>query len=230
MSRTAEARPLPTVPGAVAAAIRDLLEHPVPLVLANVAWAAVALVTWLAAMAWLPLGIALAVGLAWPAAAVSGLAARVVRGEEVGVRDALRWPIARPSVPLLGALAVVVAAVLAADLGIALGRGDLLGVALATAAGWGLVALVALCCVAWPLLGDPARRSLGALRLLRLAVAIAVLRTPRIGAATVLTVLLLLVSVILAAAVMTVSVSVAALLLARVVLPLADAVDPPPGD
>lgn len=227
MSAPARALPVIGLTATVVAAGRDLLEHLVPLVLANIVWAVVAFVAWLAALVWLPLGVIAATALVWPAATVSGVAARVVRGDEVGVRDALRWPVGRSAVVLLGALAVAAAVVLAVDLGAALGGGDLLGVALATAAGWGLAALTVLACVAWPLLGDPARRSLGARQVVRLAVTIALVRTPRIVAVSIVTVVLLLVSLVLVAAVMTVSVSLAALILARVVLPLADEIDPP---
>jgi hypothetical protein len=230
MSAPAGVLPATGVTAAVAAAVRDLLEHLVPLVLANVVWAAAAFVGWLAAMLWAPLGVAIAIALVWPTAAVSGIASRIVRGDEVAVRDALRWPVGRSAVVLWGALSVLAAVVLVVDLGAALGRQDLLGAAWATAACWGLVALVVVACVVWPLLGDPARGSLGARRLVRLAVTITLLRTPRVVVASVVAVALLLVSVVLAAAIMTVSVSLAALLLARVVLPLADAIDPPPSD
>jgi hypothetical protein len=213
------------VRGAGVRAIRDVLEHPVPLIAANLAWGVVAFAAWLGATIAAPLGIAFALLLVWPTATIAAIAGRVVRGQEPALRDVVRWPVGRPAVALLGALAVACGLVGVADLEAALARGDLMGIAFATLAGWGLVASTVLACVAWPLLGDPARADLGAREVLRLSATIALTRTPRVVAAWSVVSVLLVVSAVLAAAIVMVSVSLAALLLARVVLPMADALD-----
>jgi hypothetical protein len=228
MSLAADALPQTSVLAAAAEAVRHLLDHPGPLILANVAWGAVALVTWLAAAVSPPLGIALAVVLAWPAAAVAQVACRVVRATDVSLGSAVRWPIRRPAVAVMGAIAVMCAVVLTVNIQGALARGDLLGIAFATVAGWGLVALGVVASVAWPLLGDPRRSGAGVTDTLRLAVAVTLVRTPRIAGACLLVWGFLVISTVLAAAILTVSVSIAALFLARVVLPIADTLVPAP--
>jgi hypothetical protein len=222
VSLAADTLPQTSIPAAAVAAGRDLLDHPGPLILANVAWGAIALIAWLATSVAAPLGIVLAVVLAWPAAAVAGVAGRVVRGSDLSLGTALRWPIGRPAVAVLGALTVMCAVVLMVNIQGALGRGDLLGVAFATVAAWGLVALGVVASVAWPLVGDPRRASLGVTETLRLAVAVTLVRTARVVCACLLVWCFLVVSAVLAAAILTVSVSIAALFLARVILPVAD--------
>ena len=226
MSLAADALPETSIPAATAEAVRDLLDHPGPLILANVAWGAVALIAWLATSIAPALGIAGAVVLAWPAAAVAGVAGRVVRGSDVSLGTAVRWPIRRPATAVLGGLAVLGATVLIVNIQVALGRGDLLGVAFATVAAWGLVALGIVASVAWPLLGDPRRPGLGVTDTLRLAATVTLVRTPRVVGACLLVWCFLVVSAVLAAAILTISVCIAALVLARVILPVADALPP----
>jgi hypothetical protein len=126
-------------------------------------------------------------------------------------------------VAVLGALVVISAVVCLVNIQGALGRGDLFGVAFATVAAWGLVALGVVASVAWPLLGDPRRPGLGVTDTLRLALTVTLVRTPRVVCACLLVWCFLVVSAVLAAAILTVSVSIAALVLARVILPVADA-------
>jgi hypothetical protein len=221
---------LPAIGGlqAIAPSVRDLLEHPLPLITANVVWGLVALVAWSASLLSPVLAVLALVVLVWPTVAVATVAARVVRDEEVGIRDAFRWPIRRPAVVLLGLMVVAGVAIGGTDIVLALGRGDLLGVAFATAAAWGLIALWALACVAWPLLGDPARADRGATAVARLTLTVALLHTSRVLGAAVLIALMSVVSTVLIAAILTISVSLAALVLCRVMLPLADVVERTP--
>ncbi|MET0772952.1 MAG: hypothetical protein ABWZ82_07700 [Candidatus Limnocylindrales bacterium] len=225
MTGVADALPATTIRAAVAGAIQALLEHPVPLIAANIAWGAIALTAWLASFVAAPVAIVLAVLLAWPAAALAGVAGRVLRDVDVSLRDALRWPVRRPAVAVLAVLAVLCAVVGVVNIQAALARADLLGVAFATVAAWGLVALGVVASVAWPLVGDPRRDGLGVTGILRLAVMVVLLRTPRIAATCLVVWCFLLVSTVLAAALLTVSVAIAALVLSRVVLPIADALD-----
>lgn len=214
------------VRAAIVPSVRDLLEHPAPLLLANVVWGAIALVAWTAWLVSPVSGLVLTVVLGWPAAVIAMVAARVVRGEPVAALDALRWPLTRGTVPMLALGAVLVVAVALVDVTVGLGRGDVVGLVFATVAGWAVVALVALACVVWPILGDPRRQGLGIRRVVRLAVAVAFLHTLRVTAAGLLAALVIAVSTILVAPVLTVSLSLVALMLCRVVLPLADALDP----
>lgn len=225
MSVTTGAIPTVTVRNAIGPAVRDLLEHPIPLIAVNVVWGSIALVAWMAALVSPPIAVVVSLLLVWPTAAVARVAARVVRADEVGFLDAFRWQLSRPAVAVLGLVAVLGAVVALVDIRLALALGDAAGIALATAAGWGLVALVVLACVAWPLLGDPSRASLTTRGLARLAVSVALLHTPRVLACVALVALALLVSAVLAAALLSVSVSLVALVLCRVMLPLGDTVE-----
>lgn len=208
--------------GAVRAAVRDLLEHPLPLITANLAWGAIAFGVWLTAFLSLPLATLLSLLLAWPAAVIASVASGIVRGADLSLLEALRWQLRRPAVPILGALGVLAAVVGVVNLQLALARGDLLGAAFATVTFWGLVALAVVASVAWVVLGDARYRALSAGAVVRLAVAVVLVRTARVALTCALVWCLLLVSAVLAAALLTVSVALAALVLARVVLPAAD--------
>jgi hypothetical protein len=214
----------------VGPAIRDLLEHPIPLIAANVTWALVAVVAWTAWLVSPVVGVAASVLLAWPAAALAAVAGRVVRDAPVGVRDAFRWPLTRAAVPLLGLAATVIALVATVDLAAALDRDDLAGAAFATLAAWALLALGVMACVTWPLVGDPRRAARGTRALVRLATTVAFLHTLRVTLAALGSAVVLAVSAVLVAPLLTVSMGLVALLLCRVVLPLADAYDPPPDE
>lgn len=225
---TAGVAPRKRVPAAVGPAVRDLLEHPVPLIAANVVWALMAVVAWTAWLVSPVAGIMASVLLAWPAAALAAVAGRIVRDAPVGLRDAFRWPIRRAAVPLLGLVATVVAVVAIVDLVAALDRDDPLGAAFATLAAWALVALGVMACVTLPLVGDPMRAAKGTRALLRLATTVTLLHTGRVVLAALGSVVMLGVSAILIAPLLTVSMGFVASLLCRVVVPLADAHDPPP--
>jgi hypothetical protein len=211
---------------AIARSVRDLLDHAVPLITANVVWGVLAFLAWFAAALSPVTGIAAAIALAWPTVTVATVAARVVRGEELTLRDALRWPLTRPAVLVLGAATVLGATIGVVDLTVGLERGDMMGMAFATAAVWGLIALIALACVAWPLLGDPRRATLSTGRLVRLALTVAFVRTPRVLLTASLVTVWLVLSGVFAAALLTVSLALATLVLCRVMLPIADAIDP----
>jgi hypothetical protein len=222
------ALPAVGVTRAAGLAVRDLLDHPVPLVAANVVWGLVAFTAWAAFLVSPVVGVLVAVVMTWPTATVSAVAARVVRGERVGLRDALRWPVRRPAVGLLGLVTVIGVVIGGADIALALARDDLPGVAFATAVAWGLVALCVLACVAWPLIGDPQRIDRRARDLARMAVTVTLLHTPRVLVAAAVIALGCLVSAVLIAALLTVFMSLAALILCRIVLPLADAAERDP--
>jgi len=59
-----------------------------------------------------------------------------------------------------GVVLLSISLVLFIDLVAAVGSGDVVGIAFATMAGWGLAILAILACCWWPLLVDPARRAL----------------------------------------------------------------------
>jgi hypothetical protein len=194
-------------------------------VVANIVWGVVALIVWLGLLVALPVGVVLAVILAWPTAVMGTLAGRMVRGEQVTLRDASRWP-RRMAVPLLGAGLVAGGVVVWADLQLGLETGGPMGVALATASGWGLVALVIVGCCVWPLLGDPMRVDRSAGGLVRLGVGVAFVAPGRTAGLAVVCLVGIVLSAILTAALLTVSVAFLALLCAHVVLPIADRIDP----
>jgi uncharacterized membrane protein YesL len=97
-----------------------------------------------------------------------------------------------------------------------------LGWALATAAFWGLLVIVALATALWPILGDPARRSTPLGEAVRLA-ALLVLASPgRMFRLSIVVAVLAVVSTILFAAIVSISVGYIALVSSRIVLPEAD--------
>lgn len=222
--RALRAPGLPGVRSAARTALVELWYHPWPALAANLAWAAGALLVLGVASVW-PLGGLLLLPLvAVPFAGVMAIATRIVRGETVEVRDAFRaWRTHGGRAALLGVLTAVVLLVLAADVVIGLASmGGPMGWALATGAGWALLAVLALLLHAWPSLLDPAApdRSVGTA--LRLGARVALVFPGRAVALTLLAGVVLLVATVLFAVLATVAMAWLAIFASVVVLPAAD--------
>ncbi len=128
------------------------------------------------------------------------------------------------AVPALiaGALMVAAVAILGTNLLAGLARGDLIGVAIATLAGWGLLALWLLAFPFWVLLADPARVDWPPLEVARAAAVLLLERPGRMVGLGLALAAILAVGTVLVAALLTVAVAYAALATAHVVLPAAD--------
>lgn len=215
---------LPGVRGAARTALVELWYHPWPALTSNLAWAMGALLALGVASAWPLGGLVLLPLVAVPFAGVMAVATHIVRGEPVDVRDAFRaWRTHGGRAAFLGVLTVVVLAVLAADVVIGLASmGGPVGWALATGAGWALLAIIALLLHAWPLLLDPVEpgRSVGAA--LRLGARVALVFPGRAAALTLLAAVVLIVATVLFAVLATVAMAWLAIFASVVVLPAAD--------
>jgi hypothetical protein len=220
----AEAVDSPGVRTALRTAAIDLYYHSIRLVPANLAWAGVAMAGLFAASWGAPVVALVALPcLALPLVGIGRLAGHIARRQEVVLTDAVTA--ARSlAVPALvaGGIMVGAVAVLGTNLVAGLGRGDLIGVALATLAGWGLVALWLAAFPFWVLLADPARADWPPLDVARLAVVLLLERPGRMVGLGVALAAILAVGTVLVAALLTVAVAYAALATAHVVLPVAD--------
>jgi hypothetical protein len=161
--------------------------------------------------------------LAWPIAGLFRLGARATRGVGVSLGDALD-PVRESPWRLLGIGFGFSAAVLvlATNLVGGLATGGLGPWVLATAAGWGLVAVVSFGFAFWPIAMDPSRASTPWRERARLAALLVLAHPGRVGAlALVLTVLLAL-STAVVALVLTVTPGFAALVACRFIVPASD--------
>ena len=205
-------------------AVDDLYHHSPRLVAANLIWGA-CLLAWLVLVAAVPLTILAVPLLGIPTAGVFGLAGRIVRGGPVSVGDALRpWRDARLArdATVLGALVTYPAIVLGTNVLAGLSTGSPLGWAMATLAGWGLVATWLLAWIAWPVVLDPAAATVPLVDRLRLSAAVAA-RAPGTTAATALVLaIVVVVGLVLVVALLAVAMAFAALIATRRVLPVVD--------
>jgi hypothetical protein len=224
----------PRVPGvreAARLAVVDLYHHSIRFVAVNVAWGLgliglLAIATWGAPL----LALVLAPLLALPLVGMARIAGEVVRGEDVVLADA--WDAVRElAVPglIAGALGTIAGVVLASNVLLGLATGSALAVAIAVAAGWGLVALALVAFPFWVLLADPARRGRGLAGAVRDGTALLLVEPVCLLALTTVLTIVLVVGTILVAAILTVAVAYAVLVTARVVIPVADRLVGPTG-
>jgi hypothetical protein len=216
---------LPAVPslgGAIRLAVQDFYYHSWRLLPANVMWSAVALV--IVALGILtPLAIALVPLLVLPTAGVFRVTTRIARGESVSLWDAVdAWRTDLVATLAVGIAFVAAVAVLGSNVMTGATSDSPLGWALATLAGWGLLATWLYAWTAWPILADPARVGQPAAEKARLAGLLLLARPVRIGVLGVALAVFLLISAVAVVALATVSIAVAALVASRFVLPAAD--------
>ena len=196
--------------------------------LPNVAWGA-GLVGLLAAIGISGAGFLLAPLLALPTVGIYRVAALIVREEPVSMADGFSsWRHFGLSAITLGAVLLGCVAVFATNLITGIQNSGVVGWSLATFAGWGLVATAILATVAWPLLVDPWRASLGLRGVLRLASLLAIAFPLRFGALAVCLVLFVVVSTFAVVVLLTIAIGITALIATRYVLPAADRFVPPP--
>lgn len=217
----------PSVGRAIRGAAVDFYYNSWRLVPANILWA----VGFLGLVVAGPtlLGLVIAPLLALPTAGLFAMAGRLARLEptafgDFGAAIVASW---RPAL-LVGAATTGLGLVFTTNLLVGLRADEPLGWFVGAAAFWGIVGLGLGLLALWPLLGDPRRRALPLGRRLRLAALVLLVRPLRIVALGSFSILVLVVSTVLVAALLTVSVAYLCLVAARVVLPIADLVEPPP--
>jgi hypothetical protein len=180
---------------------------------------------WVAIVAVVPIALLAAPLLGIPTAGVFGLAGRIVRGGPVSVGDAMRpWRDAQLAFRaiVLGALVGYPAIVLGTNVLGGLSVGSPLGWAVATLAGWGLVATWVLAWVAWPVVVDPDAGAAPLTDRLRLTAGVAASEPGLTAATAVLLAVVVAVGLVLVVALLTVAMALAALIATRRVLPVAD--------
>ena len=210
--------------GALRRAIADFYFNSIRLVPANLIWGGgLLLLAWVAMVFGLLPALLLSPLLGIPLVGVYRIAGHVVRGEDAVLSDAFRAMRERILPALL--LADVVAwggVLLAINVRLGLEAGTVVGWGFATFAGWGLVALVCISVVAWPITGDPDRRDLSFVTILRLAGYVVLARPVVMMVLTLVVVVLGIVSTIAFAAIVSISIAYLALVSSRIVLPEAD--------
>jgi hypothetical protein len=217
----------PRLAGSIRAAATDFLGNSWRLLVANLVWG-FALVALLGAVAISPLAWLLAPLLALPTVGIYRVAALLVRGEPVSVRDGFgAWRRFGGRAMVVGALLLGCVAVFATNLVTGIQNSGVVGWSLATFAGWGLVATAIASSVVWPLLVDPWRGRLGLGDVLRLTSLLALAFPLRFGALAAVLVLLVALSTFAVVVVFSIAIGFAALIACRYVLPAADRFLPP---
>jgi hypothetical protein len=214
----------PRLAGAVRAAAVDFYYHSIRLVPANVAWGVpFTMALWLAFGGAIVPAICIAATLGVPTAGIFRLATLAARGEDVNLSDAFAAWRAYFVPALVGGVALTVAAtVFATNVATGVGIGSPPGWALATLAGWGLLATWTFSLAFWPLLVDPARHHLSSIARAKLAALLVIAFPGRLGALATVSAILAIISTVAFAAIVTVSVAFIALITARYCLPAAD--------
>jgi hypothetical protein len=217
------ARPTaPTIGSALRTAGQDAYYHSWRLLPANVVWSVAALAV-VVGLALSPIAVVLAPLVALPIAGIFRVTTRIARGEAVSFWDAIdAWRTdVRPTLAF-GIGLVVAGLVLGSNVVNGLLSGSPVGCALATLAGWGLLATWVFAWTAWPILLDPARAGRPAADRLRLAGLLVLAYPLRFAAFGIALAVFLALSTVLVVALATISVAFAALVASRFVLPAAD--------
>jgi hypothetical protein len=159
------------------------------------------------------------------AAGMMRMATRLIRDGHTDFSD-FTEVVRRPwRILALGALQLVVTAVLVADMSIAAAWQSWPGTFLVVSAGYGLLVLWAFALVAWPLLLDPERESDGVRKRLWLAFVVLLAYPMRIALFALLIGALLVFATLAIAPIITFAIGLAWLAIARYVLPIADRVE-----
>ena len=209
---------------AVRSAAGDFYVNSWRLVPANLVWAAGFLLLLLLGGAGSPILAALfAPLLAFPTFGLFRMAGLIHRGNGVSAADSLRaWRTMWPRILILGTVSVGAAIVFLTNVAVGLVRQDVVGVGIATAAAWGLLAMAVLTAIVWPLAADPNRAERPFRDILRLAALLAIAFPVRFGALTLVLLVILGISTVMFVALLTVGIAFVSLVAARYVLPAAD--------
>ena len=194
------------------------------LVPANLAWAAGLLLLLLLGGTGNPLlAVVSAPLLAFPTFGLFRMAGLIHRGNGVSLGDSFSaWRSMWPRILVLGVVLVGAAIVFVTNLAVGIVRQDVVGIAIATAAAWGVLALVILGAIIWPLAADPDRADRSFRDIVKLAATLAIGFPVRFGGLTIVLLVVLAISTVLFVALLTVGIAFVALLSTRFVLPAAD--------
>ena len=214
--------PPPSLLGSVRASLTDYLENAWRLVVPNLVWGALLALT-LAATSVSPFAWLLAPLLAVPAIGIFRVAALIVRREPVSTLDAFTaWARFGVRALVAGTLTLGLGAVFVVNIVTGLQGAGLLGWVFATFAGWGLIAVLVVTTVVWPLLVDPRRDALGLRGGLRLASLLALAFPLRFGALTLVLAAFVAASTFAVVMLLTIAIGLSALVACHYVLPAAD--------
>lgn len=216
--------PAPRLGSALRSAASDFYFNSWRLVPANLIWAAGFLLLLLLSGTGNPfLALLLAPLLAFPTFGLFRLAALIHRGNGVTAGDAIGpWRTMWPRILALGLAFVAIAVVFLTNVAIGILRQDVIGIAIATAAAWGVVALVVIGVILWPLAADPARADRPLREVVRLAALLGIAFPVRFGALSAVVLVVLAISTVAFVALLTVGIAFSALIASRFVLPAAD--------
>lgn len=214
----------PSLGSALRLAATDFYFNSWRLVPANLVWAAGLLVLLLlAGTGNALLGLVFAPLLAFPTFGLFAMAGMIHRGNGVSTTDSFRaWRTMWQRIAVLGVVLVGAAAIFVTNVAVGILRQDVIGIAIATAAAWGLLAMVVVGVILWPLAADPDRAERPFREVVKLAALLALAFPIRFGALSLLLLVIVAISTVLFVALLTVGIAFVALLSARFVLPAAD--------
>ena len=224
LEEPALAAPPPSLPTAVRQAFTDFFFNSWRIVPVNVVWGVWLLVVLFAwASTNLVVAIVLSPPLVIPLAGMARFGGLATRRQGIDLSDALDPIRRRPRAVLAAGIGFAAAlVVLGVNVVSGLAMGGVVGIALTTIAGWGLVGLLGFALTFWPLLTDPARDAVPSKAIARLAGLLLLAHPLRIGLLAVVVGAILAVSTVAFAALITVAVGLVLLIAARYVLPAAD--------
>jgi uncharacterized membrane protein YesL len=214
----------PTIRGALRLAGSDFYFNSWRLVPSNLVWGGGLLVLLvlggigpvLPALALTPL-------LAFPAVGLFHLAGLISRGNGVSIGEGFAaWRMLWRRALGLGLATTGLGLMFVTNITVGVLREDVIGVAIATAAGWGLLALLVVSCVLWPLATDPARTERTLSDLVALALRLTLAYPVRFLALGLVIAAIVAISTVAFVAILSVSVGFVALVATRFVLPAAD--------
>jgi uncharacterized membrane protein YesL len=214
----------PTIRGALRLAGSDFYFNSWRLVPSNLVWGAgLLLLLVLAGTGALLPALALTPLLAFPGLGLFHLAGLIGRGNGASIGEGFAaWRLLWRRAVALGVATTGLGLMFVTNITVGALRQDVIGVAIATAAGWGLLAMLVVSCVLWPLATDPARTNRSLRDLVGLALRLTLAYPVRFLALGLVIAAIVALSTIAFVAILSVSVGLVALVATRFVLPAAD--------
>jgi hypothetical protein len=214
----------PTIRGVLRLAGSDFYFNSWRLVPSNLVWGAgLLLVLVVAGIGAVLPALALTPLLAFPALGLFHLAGLIARGRGVSIGEGFAaWRLLWRRALGLGLATTGLGVMFVTNITVGILREDVIGIAIATAAGWGLLALLVVSCVLWPLATDPERTERPLRDIVALALRLTLAYPVRFLALGLVITAIVAISTVAFVAILSVSVGFVALVAARFVLPAAD--------